>query len=343
MRPPILKTLEVSENLRRYKDEVGGLVVARSYVPELEARVVDDEPAVVASLMRDRLLSEWNNYRDCIDYFELLNEVAQTGEDLKRLTEFTVECCRLLHDEGHMVAVGSFSVGNPPDMVRDWQTFKPAVYAADAVALHEYGAPYVWSQPGYHNPETLDHNWWCLRYRRVRELMARTYRPASLPPFIITECGIDRGLFNEGRKGWKSSKISPAEYVKQLAWYNGELVKDDYVLGATVFGYGMNDDWADFELAGVAEFADYIGGGVWPASPPAPAEPAPVASGQADPVAGRPAYTAVEDWHRVGEYARWSLARIENKEDPRHLEDFKTHLGNLGAEAQQPRLYGWPD
>ena len=150
MRPPILKTLEVSENLRRYKDEVGGLVVARSYVPELEARVVDEEPAVVASLMRDRLLGEWKNYRDCIDYFELLNEVAQTGEDLKRLTEFTVECCRLLNDEGHRVAVGSFSVGNPPDMARDWQTFKPAVYAADAIALHEYGAPYVWSQPGYH-------------------------------------------------------------------------------------------------------------------------------------------------------------------------------------------------
>ena len=77
MRPPILKTLEVSENLRRYKDEVGGLVVARSYVPELEGRVVDDEPAVVASLMRDRLLSEWNSYRDCVDYFELLNEVAK--------------------------------------------------------------------------------------------------------------------------------------------------------------------------------------------------------------------------------------------------------------------------
>ena len=95
----------------------------------------------------------------------------------ERLTEFTVECCRLLHDDGHRVAVGSFSVGNPPDMARDWQTFKPAVYAADAVALHEYGAPYVWSQPGYHNPETLDHNWWCLRYRRVRELMARTYGP----------------------------------------------------------------------------------------------------------------------------------------------------------------------
>ncbi len=201
MRPPILKTLEVSENLRRYKDEVGGLVVARSYVPELEARVVDEEPAVVASLMRDRLLGEWKNYRDCIDYFELLNEVAQTGEDLKRLTEFTVECCRLLNDEGHRVAVGSFSVGNPPDMARDWQTFKPAVYAADAIALHEYGAPYVWSQPGYHNPETLDHNWWCLRYRRVRELMARTYGPAEAPkPGSI--------LLHNERETWQA--IQPA-------------------------------------------------------------------------------------------------------------------------------------
>ena len=97
----------------------------------------------------------------------------------------------------------------------------------------------------------------------------------------------------------------------------------------------MNDDWADFELAGVAEFADYIGGGVWVPT----AQPKPEVSLEIKP---EPEHAPVEDWHRVGEYARWALARIGNGEDPRHIEDFKTHLGNLGADFQQPQLYGWP-
>ena len=148
MRPPILKTLQASPHLCEYKGEVGGLVIARSYVPTLDRTVASGDATALAGKMRDALLAQWRAQLYHVDYFELVNESAQTGDALKNLTEFTVEACRLLHAEGHKVAVGSFSVGNPPNLAEDWRTFEPAVRAADAVALHEYGAPNLWSQIG---------------------------------------------------------------------------------------------------------------------------------------------------------------------------------------------------
>ena len=267
MRPPILKTLQASPHVCTYKQEVGGLVIARSYVPTLDSQVVSKPAGELAGLMRDALLSEWRALLYHVDYFELVNESAQTGDALKNLTEFTCEALRLMHAEGHKVAVGSFSVGNPADLANDWRIFEPAVRDADAVALHEYGAPNLWSQPGLTdppnggNPQAGDLGWWCLRYRRAHQIMVRTYGCDALPPFIITECGIDVGLIEQGRGGWRSSGNTAAQYVQQLAWYNKELSYDDYVLGATVYGYGMNKDWADYELAGVPEFEAFVRSG----------------------------------------------------------------------------------
>ena len=266
MAPPILKSLQAHPHIREYKDQVAGLVIARSYVPGLDRQVGTGDPEKLATQMRDRLLSEWQELLDVVDYFELVNESAQTGDPLKNLTEFTVEACRLLHAEGHKVAAGSFSVGNP-NLTGDWRTFAPAVQSADAVALHEYGAPQLWSQPGIAEPPNVGHpqagdlGWWALRYRRVRDIMAKSYGDCALPPFVITELGIDLGLLRPGRGGWRVAKSTATEYVQQLAWYNREMMLDDYVLGATVFCYGGTPDWANYDLAGVKPFEDYVRGG----------------------------------------------------------------------------------
>ena len=266
MRPPILKTLQASPKVCAYKQEVGGLVIARSYVPTLDSQIVSKPAAFLAGRMRDALMSEWRALLYHIDYFELVNETAQTGDALKHLTDFTCEALRLMHAEGHKVAVGSFSVGNP-NLDEDWRTFEPAVRAADAVALHEYGAPKLWSQPGLTDPPNAFYpkagnlGWWGLRYRRARQIMVDTYGCGALPPFIITECGIDLGAIGKGSKGWRSSGSSAAEYVQQLAWYNKELSLDDYVLGATVFCYGGTPDWEDYDLAGVSEFETFVRSG----------------------------------------------------------------------------------
>lgn len=267
MKPPILKSLQPHPHIRDYKKEVGGLVIARSYVPDIDGQIGTGDSVALAGAMKGKLLTDWAAYLDVIDYFELTNETAQTGDALKHLTDFSADCCRHMHMEGHKVAVGSFSVGNPPDLANDWVTFRPAVRAADAVALHEYGAPRLWSEPGNAGPVVMgkpnagDVGWWTLRYRRVRQLMEETYLFEQvgwhLPPFIITELGVDYGLTGGGQRGYKTG-MSADDYVKQLDWYNQEIELDDYVLGATVFGYGMDKDWATYDLAYVKPFEDYM-------------------------------------------------------------------------------------
>ena len=268
MAPPILKSLQAHPHIREYKDQVAGLVIARSYVPEIDRAIANGDPSTLAAQMRDRLLSEWAQLLGVVDYFELVNETAQTGDKLKRLTDFTCEALRLMHAEGHKVAVGSFSVGNP-NLIGDWYIFEPAVRAADAVALHEYGAPNVWSQPGVADPPNAgdplasDLGWWTLRYRRVRDQLNEIYHSDifRMPPFIITELGVDVGELGQGRGGWRKAGLTPAEYVHQLAWYNAEMSYDDYVLGATVFCYGGTPDWEGYDLVGVKPFEDYVRGG----------------------------------------------------------------------------------
>ncbi len=79
----------------------------------------------------------------------------------------------------------------------------------------------------------------------------------------------------------------------------------------------MYQDWSDYEVAGLPEFASFVKGGGW---------------------------MAVEkpDFHRLGEYGRWSVARTENQEEPRDILAFVKHLRKLGAEYDKPASYGWP-
>jgi N-acetyl-anhydromuramyl-L-alanine amidase AmpD len=56
-------------------------------------------------------------------------------------------------------------------------------------------------------------------------------------------------------RGWKEHGITAEAYLQELADLDAELQKDDYVLGATVFTAGPNDDWRDFD---VDEFADRV-------------------------------------------------------------------------------------
>ena len=274
MRPPLLKTLMPGPELTTYANEVQeAVIIARSYVPHLQSQLGTTPPDTLAHLMRDKLLSDWKANLEDVNFFELFNETGQTGDGLKHLTDFTVEACRLMQNEGHAVAVGSFSVGNPAKLPDDWFTFRPAVEVADAIALHEYGAPALWSQPGVETPHyrnaASDAGWWALRYRRARTIIngyglpnqTPKWKSGNWPPFIITECGIDLGAIGQGRRGWRSAGITARQYVDQLAWYDCQLSLDHYVIGATVFSYGSTPDWRDYDLAGVEPFEEYVAGG----------------------------------------------------------------------------------
>jgi hypothetical protein len=174
-------------------------------------------------------------------------------------------------DLGLKCVIGNFSTGSP-DLAL-WPAFFPALQAAKqhqaVLGVHEYSCPWMWWMTGKHqldpNEDEGDEGWTTLRYRKI-------YRQHLLPnglgvPLVITECGIDP-LVNPKPPGapagtwrhlggfWTDHDDEPDKadyYVRQLIWYDKELQKDDYVVGATVFTWGsFGPPWSDFDVAGTA-------------------------------------------------------------------------------------------
>ena len=203
-----------------------------------------------------------------IDCWESYNEPVFSNEtQMASYAQFEAERVRLLAEAGVASCIGNFSVGNPA--LELWPAFFPALQAAKShggyLALHEYSAPYMWSETNVqhqHNPEVRDEDegWLTLRYRKIY----RDYlQPAGLDiPLVITETGIDGVApgFNEPG-GWR--KFIPlwrslqdvrntdfGFYMEQLAWYDAELQRDDYVIGAAIFILAGPGGWDSYEISG---------------------------------------------------------------------------------------------
>ncbi len=206
-----------------------------------------------------------------IDAWEAHNEpVPSDAAQMASLATFEAERTRLLAAAGVRSCVGNFSTGQPA--LELWPAFYPALEAVKThngfLGLHEYSAPYMWFASGTQQlqagSDEGDEGWLTLRYRKVY----RQYlEPAGLAvPLIITETGIDGQMGNRPGpqgKGWKDfvpfwqgeGKVTTTPegfYIEQLAWYDGELVKDDYVKGATIYALVAQDGWQSFEIIGPA-------------------------------------------------------------------------------------------
>jgi hypothetical protein len=199
---------------------------------------------------------------------------------------FEAERLRLLADQGLRGVVGNFATGSPDLPL--WPAFLPAVAAARQhggyLGLHEYSSPWMWWLTGNFQTGNCirrgefagegDTGFLTLRYRKVyRDFLA----PAGLDdvPLLITECGLDSigalcpgytsGPWKEhldfwGRHDgthdpidyWRGAERDPERYyAEQLIWYDRELQKDRYVIGATIFTVGATaGQWAGFDIGG---------------------------------------------------------------------------------------------
>jgi len=205
-------------------------------------------------------------------YWEGHNEpVFDSREGMAWYAQFEVERMRLMADLRLRCVIGNFASGSPDLSL--WPAFLPAMQAAQQfkalLGLHEYSCPWMWWMTGKHqmnpNEDQGDEGWTTLRYRKI-------YRQHFIPngvgnvPLVITESGIDP-LINPkpaqaGAGGtWKQlggfwsahdNEHDKADYYfRQLVWYDQELQKDDYVVGATLFTWGsFGPPWSDFDVAG---------------------------------------------------------------------------------------------
>ncbi len=176
------------------------------------------------------------------DFIELYNETAQHGyEGLDRYITFHAEAVAYLESIRHTLPTQqqyiqilgySFSTGCPEQA--DWELLRRRRYGGvRAIGMHCY-----WGRRGF-TP------WHALRYRQAHE-----WTEGDHPPFIITECGIDR--IEDGYPGWKLvPNMTGQQYLDQLKGYDAELCKDAYVIGATPFTAGPTSDWNSFETDGL--------------------------------------------------------------------------------------------
>lgn len=283
-RPRVIKVLDFNRELiKRCRDAApGALFIGRVYVSKQPFE--DDPEGYARQFCDDQLLPKADQFKDLIDCWESYNEIGHNKENIDKYARFEAERTRILAQRGYKSVVGNFATGTP-ELDARWEKFFPALQAAKAaggfLGLHEYSAPFMQWMTGANqmnpNENEGDEGWTTLRYRK---LYRRILSPELRLPLIITEAGIDGGVRPRpgpaGGGGWRdfedwNKANNRGDYLAQLQWFDNEMAKDDYVIGATIYCYGTADPtWQSFDIQG--PMADRLAGYLI-ANPPLPWKP----------------------------------------------------------------------
>jgi LysM repeat protein len=248
------------------------LFVGRKYFPDQLLEHLDEsfpgdaigdyDPDADAQNVFQQMQQVIAKYDGVVDAWEGLNEIPidkdgpiteRNRQIARSFNAFTVTLAGLMHDAGQKYAAYSFSTGNPVH-VELWDLLLDGLRASDFLALHEYILP----DASWQNFNTSMMN-------RYRQVYARVPADAQRP-VIITECGAD--YF--GRGGYRGT-ISNDQYLSLLKVYDAQLMADPYVVGATIYCYGISGpQWKTYDIGGsfTQMLAAYI------VTTPTPAQPA---------------------------------------------------------------------
>ena len=248
-------------------------IVGRHYVDDQDQVFLDD-PEGRAEQFFSAMRAEAERMRGIYDAWMGYNEsTVHSQDEAEKLSRFYVRWGDLMSAAGFKSAAYSFATGNPargdprPDGSLEpnyWPFLAEGLRHCDLLSLHEYSAPTmdVWA------------TFLCLRYRKLMDLLP----PDARRQIVITETGIDGGAgpANRPQQGW-SKFTDVAGYLASLRWYDGEMQKDDYVIGAAIFtmnGWGID---GSFGMGSVTQIRDYIAQGGTPplvvVQPPTTAQP----------------------------------------------------------------------
>jgi hypothetical protein len=194
---------------------------------------------------KDRLLLDaWESYNEALDFGNA------SAERKQQYDEFQVAFARPIKQAGFEPIAMNFSTGN--GMGDEFlKYFAGTLETCRYLGFHEYDWPTMWR---LHEENILQKHeegmWLCLRYRRIMREVRQRY--PDLHTVIITECGMTQGVQGgHGDVGWLHEPVvSEESYWDSLMWYNDELLKDSYVLGACLYVVGADGGWWSFEHLG---------------------------------------------------------------------------------------------
>ena len=230
-----------------------------------EAVTPEGDPAEAAARYMARHMQEWAPYRDCVDYWEVLNEVdPPTTEGHVWLAQFFKAAMSIAEGNGYRLAIFSYSMGVPEFW--EWQAIAETGVFAQArdgghiLSLHEYGGPLMsdrWGEPLPQVPGQDPNDPSLPRYPDRGVLAGRyrhLYRDILIPrgeviPLAITEANV----------AIEDPEARAPYFLDQMAWYDDRLREDDYVIGMAIFTLGSLGGWAHFDYAEfLPELADRI-------------------------------------------------------------------------------------
>lgn len=249
VRPPVIKTLhhDVGFWLRVKEAFPNAFIIGRLYKeqqpyapnPEERGRAFAEE-ILALEINRYKLIDAWESYNEClaptpdVSEYELYDRFqAAFGERIK---------------EAGLEPVG-MNFGTGQYLGEDWVRYLPRTLETYTyLGFHEYDWPDMWR---LHNEGLAAGNggmWLALRYRRIMGPVRKAYGNKHI--VVITEAGLTQAVY-PGRPdlGWRS-ELTEERYWESLRWYNQELEKDDYVLGAAIFVVGAQAPFHSFETLG---------------------------------------------------------------------------------------------
>ena len=197
------------------------------------------------------LIDAWMSLNECLRGPANYPGEAVDAEFKRRaaaLDRFQVAFRDQLQTAGVEAVAFNFGAGNfiKSGHYTDW--FPKTLASYKYLGFHEYGWPTLMKRAG---TETA-----ALLYRTCMAGIRNKY--GDRHRIIITEAGLAR-MYKypndpAGDVGWlyAGETISQEQYWESLSWYNGELNKDAYVLGACLFEVGHNGGrWETFRHLGV--------------------------------------------------------------------------------------------
>jgi hypothetical protein len=287
IKPDVVKVLDPNidflTRLRTAHPEV--FIIGRIVVPLHEQERFALDPVGEGRAFADRLLRmEASNTtvqgRPLLDAWESYNEIfpeSAPAELMRKYDDFQVAFGQKIKTAGFEPIGMNFATGNM--LGNHFLTYFPGTLETYTyLGFHEYDWPTMWR---LHEENIREKNeggmWLTLRYRRVMADVRRVYGRKHTA--IITECGMTQGVVGRDDVGWLAEPVvSEDSYWQSLMWYNGEIMKDDYVKAALLFVVGGVVPWHSFEhLGGIIDrLEEFQRSAPEPISPtPEPPDPTP--------------------------------------------------------------------